>query len=129
VASGNVDVRELPQRISSYEIHRAIKVTQKTGWFMLQRSRLALQEMSGGKIGGEVEVDEPFIGGKARNMHRDKRDKKITGTGGKDKAMVQGVVERGGKVGTFVVEDRKKKSLQKNFANTLKLALRSSAMR
>lgn len=100
--------------VSSYEVHRAIKVTQKTGWFMLQRCRLALQDISGGKLGGEVEVDETFIGGKARNMHRDKRDKKITGTGGMDKAMVQGVVERGGKVRTMVVENRRKKELQKN---------------
>ena len=61
--------------VSSYEIHRAIGVTQKTAWFMLQRVRLAMQDDSngGGKLGGEVEVDETFIGGKARNMHKAKR--------------------------------------------------------
>lgn len=54
--------------VSSWEIHRAIGVTQKSAWFMLQRCRLALQdEHSGGKISGEIEVDETFIGGKARN--------------------------------------------------------------
>lgn len=101
--------------ISSWELHRALKVTQKTAWFMLHRIRLAMQdECNGGKLGGEVEVDETFIGGKARNMHRDKRDRVITGTGGKDKAMVQGVVERGGKVRAFVVNSRKKNELQKN---------------
>ena len=75
--------------VSSYEIHRALGVTQKTAWFMLQRIRLAMQdEDDGGTLGDEVEVDETFIGGKARNMHKDKRAKKITGTGGKDKTIV-----------------------------------------
>jgi hypothetical protein len=57
--------------VSSWEIHRDIGVTQKTAWFMLQRGRLAMQdEYSGGKLSGEVELDETFIGGKARNMHK-----------------------------------------------------------
>src|SRR6202167_275439 len=60
--------------ISSWELHRALDVTQKTAWFMLQRIRLAMQdECYGGKLGGEVEVDETFIGGKARNMHADRK--------------------------------------------------------
>ena len=63
--------------VSSWEISRAIGVTQKTAWFMLQRGRLAMQdEKHGGKIGGEgceVEVDETFIGGKMRNMHPAKK--------------------------------------------------------
>ena len=87
--------------MSSWEIHRAVGVTQKTAWFMLQRARLAMQDTeTGGKLGGEVEVDETFIGGKARNMHKDKRAEKITGTGGKDKTAVMGILERGGKVRT-----------------------------
>ena len=103
--------------ISSWEIHRSIGVTQKTAWFMLQRARLAMQDdKTGGKLSGEVEVDETFIGGKARNMHVEKRERVITGTGtgGKDKAMVQGIVERGGKVKAMVVGSRRKKDLQKN---------------
>ena len=66
--------------ISSYEIHRALGVTQKSAWFMLHRLRLAMQTGSFLKLGGngeEVEVDETFIGGKARNMHVDKRERKI----------------------------------------------------
>src|SRR5438445_12704397 len=51
--------------VSSYEIHRSLGVTQKTAWFMLQRIRLALQSEDFGPIGGEVEVDETFIGGLA----------------------------------------------------------------
>src|SRR4051812_40736343 len=95
--------------ISSWEVHRALGVTQKTAWFMLQRLRLAMQSTDGGTLCGEVEVDETFIGGKARNMHESKRRAKITGTGGKDKAMVLGMVERGGKVCATVVDKRTKK--------------------
>lgn len=64
--------------ISSYELARDLGVTQKTAWFMLQRIRLAMQEsFDGGKLKGEIEVDETFIGGKARNMHLAKRRKVI----------------------------------------------------
>ncbi len=61
--------------VSSHEIARSLGVTQKTAWFMLQRIRLALQDENngGGKLGGDVEVDETYIGGKARNMHASKR--------------------------------------------------------
>jgi transposase-like protein len=98
--------------VSSWEIHRAVHVTQKSAWFMLQRARLAMQDTTtGGKLGGEVEVDETFIGGKARNMHKEKRAAKIMGTGGKDKAAVMGILERGGKVRTQVIRDRRKKTL------------------
>ena len=99
--------------VSSWEIHRAVGVTQKTAWFMLQRARLAMQDgETGGKLGGEVEVDETFIGGLARNMHKDKRAEKITGTGPSGKAIVAAVLQRGGKVRATVVENRRKKSLQ-----------------
>ena len=65
--------------ISCYEIHRALGITQKSAWFMMHRIRLAMQSGSFKKAGGdgaEVEVDETFIGGKARNMHIDKREEK-----------------------------------------------------
>ena len=100
--------------ISSCEVHRAIGVTQKTAWFMDHRIRFALGMGPIEKMSGHVEVDETFIGGKARNMHKDVRARKITGTGGTDKAMVQGIVQRGGKVRTMVVDNRKKKALQAN---------------
>ena len=68
--------------ISSWEIHRAIGVTQKTAWFMLHRIRLAhAGRRRGGKIGGEVEVDETFIGGKARNMHKARKLRALEGNG------------------------------------------------
>jgi len=98
--------------ISSYEIGRDLGVTQKTAWFMMHRIRLALQdEKDGGKLGGEVEVDDTFIGGLSRNMHKDKREKKITGTGGKDKTPVLGFIQRGGEVRAQVIPDRKRDTL------------------
>jgi transposase-like protein len=99
--------------VSSWEIHRSLGVTQKTAWFMLQRGRLAAQDPeTGGKLSGEVEVDETFIGAKSRNMHKDKRAEKITGTGGAGKAIVAAVLERGGKVRAKVVSTRRKLELQ-----------------
>jgi transposase-like protein len=103
--------------ISSCELARDLAVTQKTAWFMLHRIRLALQDESFGKLNGEVEVDETFIGGKARNMHLDKRERRITGTGGKDKTIVFGALERGGKVRTAVITDRKRSALQTEVRN------------
>ena len=98
--------------ISSYEVARAIGVTQKSAWFMLHRVRLALQDETFGQLTGEVEVDETFIGGKARNMQLAKRAKKITGTGGKDKMPVLGMLQRGGNVRTSVIPNRRKNALQ-----------------
>src|SRR2546422_6838928 len=63
--------------ISSYEVHRAIGITQKSAWFMDHRIRLALGLEPSGKASGHVEADETFIGGKARNMHKGKRAEKI----------------------------------------------------
>jgi transposase-like protein len=68
--------------VSSYEIHRAIQVTQKSAWFMVHRIRLAMQSNSILKLEEEIEADESFIGGLARNMHKWKRAQKISGTGG-----------------------------------------------
>jgi transposase-like protein len=103
--------------ISSWEIHRALKVTQKTAWFMLHRIRLAMQNGSMMKLGGgggEVEADETFIGGKARNMHKSVKARRITGQGqsAKDKVIVMGILERGGRVHTEVIPDRQKHTLQ-----------------
>src|SRR5215217_8059606 len=63
--------------INSYEVHRALGVTQKTAWFMLHRIRLAMSSESFEKMAGRVEADETFSGGKARNMHKDKRAAKV----------------------------------------------------
>jgi transposase-like protein len=99
--------------ISSWEIHRALNISQKCAWHMLHRIRLGLQDVNtGGKLGGEVEVDETFIGGKARNMHAAKRAEKIQGRGPEGKEIVFGMVERGGKVIASHVDTRKRKTLE-----------------
>lgn len=100
--------------VSSYEVHRAIGVTQKTAWFMDHRIRLALRMGSFEKMTGEIEVDETFVGGKARNMHLSKRRSRITGTGGKDKAPVLGFLQRGGEVRAQLVSSRKRNTLVPN---------------
>src|SRR5579862_3970940 len=99
--------------VSSWEIHRSLGITQKCAWHMLHRIRLALQDtQTGGKLSGDVEVDETFIGGKARNMHADVKARKIQGRRGPmGKAIVAAVLERGGKVRATVVDRRKKKDL------------------
>ncbi len=99
--------------ISSYELHRALGVTQKTAWFMLHRIRTAMRTGSFMKLAGEVEVDETFVGGLSKNMHKDKRAEKVTGTGGKDKTPVLGCLQRGGQVITTVVPNRKRKTLHR----------------
>jgi transposase-like protein len=98
--------------ISSHELGRALGVTQKSAWFMLHRIRLAMQTGSFNKLDGEIEVDESFIGGKARNMHKDVRERKITGTGVKDKTAVLGIRQRGGEVRAGVVPNIRRNTLQ-----------------
>ncbi len=101
--------------VSSCELARTLGITQKSAWFMLHRIRLAMQAGSLLKIGGnggEVEADETFIGGKARNMHVSVRNRRITGTGTKDKVAVMGILERGGQVRTSIVPSRRKPVLQ-----------------
>jgi transposase-like protein len=98
--------------ISSCEIARDLGITQKSAWHMAHRIRFALHHGSFEKLSGHVEVDETFIGGKARNMHVAQRRRRITGTGTKDKTAVMGILERGGKVRTVVVPNRKKHALQ-----------------
>jgi transposase-like protein len=105
--------------ISSYEISRDVKVTQKSAWFMLHRIRLALRDGSweklGGTVGGPVEMDETYVGGKVKNMHKSKKPKG-TGISGKPvsamaKTIVVGMLERNGRVRAEVVRERTKEVL------------------
>lgn len=82
--------------ISSYELARAIGVTQKSAWFMLHRIRLAMHGDPADKLSGHVEADETFIGGKARNMSRSKQGRILKGrqTGSTGKVAVMGLLER-----------------------------------
>jgi transposase-like protein len=101
--------------ISSYEIARALGITQKSAWHMMHRVRLAMHAKETVPIGGhgqEVEVDETFIGGAARFMHKDRRKRVITERGVKDKLAVFGMLERGGEIRAAVVPFRRKHHLQ-----------------
>jgi transposase-like protein len=97
--------------ISSHELGRALGVTQKTAWFMLHRIREAMRTGTFTKLRGEVESDETFVGGEARNMHAKKREKKIEGRGSVGKAIVHGILERGGPVRACVVANTESNTL------------------
>jgi transposase-like protein len=105
--------------ISSYELARALGVTQKTAWFMLSRLRLALQAEDGGKLSGDVEIDETYIGGRARNMSKGRKARLLGGKRGgvAGKAAVMGLLDRHGKdavsqVRTVVLSGRKRGHIQ-----------------
>ncbi len=99
--------------ISSHELARALGVTQKSGWFMLHRIRLAMQARSIERLSGEVEVDETYIGGKARNMHASERARRgITKGRPKHQVSVLGMIERGGRVQAEVVPNVKASTLR-----------------
>lgn len=107
--------------VSSYEIARAIGVTQKSAWHMLHRLREAMTDETGkiGTVGGvPVECDETFIGGKVKNMHKSKRPK-VSSHGGATKAIVLGMLERGGRVKAQVIADRKKQQLDPAMADSI----------
>src|SRR6185503_2216854 len=99
--------------ISSYELSRHLGIMQKSAWHMLHRIRLAMQNGSINKLRGSVEVDETFIGGAARNMHKGRR--KALGTGHGGKVAVQGLLERhGGEVRAMVVGGTRRGHLAPN---------------
>ena len=99
--------------ISSMEIHRALGITQKSAWFLLHRIRKAMQNGTFQKPHGEIEVDETFIGGAARNMHKGKR--KASGTGHQGKVAVQGLLDRHTReVRVMVVEGTRRHHLVPN---------------
>src|ERR1700722_3543657 len=114
--------------ISSYEISRDLAVSQKTAWFMLHRLRLALKTESfaykiGGKDSGGVEIDETFVGGKFKNMHKARRQRlsNLGGHQGASKTVVQGILDRDQrKVRAKVVPKIKRETLQTGVLNNVK---------
>jgi transposase-like protein len=126
--------------ISSHELARDLGVTQKSAWFMLQRLRLALKTNAwgtklGSNNGGEVEVDESFVGGKVKNMHRrranslHKTHAAVTGRGYgaryANKAAVLGMLDRETRqVRAKVVRDTKRETLQKEIFKNVKFGSR-----
>ena len=112
--------------ISSCELARSIGITQKSAWHMLHRIRKTLHEDSSVKMSGEVEADETFIGGKARNMHVGKRMRRITGRGTGDKVAVMGILERGGRFAPPLFPAVASLSCKRKFASMSKRVLRST---
>src|ERR1035437_9900167 len=99
--------------VSSYEIARDLKVTQKTAWFMLHRLRHAMHHGTINKMSGTIEADETFSGGKARNMHAGRREKMMKGRDPMGKEIVFGLLDRKtGKVHTRHVGTRRKGELE-----------------
>jgi transposase-like protein len=111
--------------VSSYEIHRAVGVTQKSAWFMMHRIRVALKVGSFHKLGGdpnnEVEVDETFVGGKIKNMHKDRKIVYNSKRGTFGKAVVMGLLDRGRKeVRAKVVVNTKRGTVQPEVLSNVK---------
>jgi transposase-like protein len=118
--------------ISSHELGRALGVTQTTAWFMLQRIRKAMREDFGfgpvTKIGGEgneLEVDETFVGGKVKNMHRSRRLRHAQAEGyaggATGKTIVQGILDRNlRKVRATVVPNVTREALQNEIFKNVK---------
>jgi transposase-like protein len=98
-------VTQHKKSVSSVQLAKDLHVTQQTAWFMMHRLRHAARTRSFTKpMGGEVEIDETFVGGKARNKRHDQRGKSGV-TGGAGKAIVVGAVQRKGRVAARVVEN------------------------
>lgn len=105
--------------ISSYELHRAIGITQKSAWHVLHRIRIAMKVGNIEKLSGTVECDETFIGGLAKNMHKHKRDEKIQGRGSVGKTAVMGLLERKGKVKAKVIKSVDRKTLHSEIKDNI----------
>jgi transposase-like protein len=113
--------------VSSYEIARTIGVTQKSAWFMLHRIRLAMKDYRGFgniKIGGpesEVEVDETFVGGRKKNMHRDRQLRYEQRGGAQGKTVVMGMLDRTARqMRAEIVPDVRRDTLQAEVLKNVK---------
>ena len=89
---------ESKKGMSALQLKRTLGVAYKTAWYLCHRIREAVKDADISLLSGVVECDETYVGGKAKNMHKDVRARKIQGRGASGKAMVLGAIERGGKV-------------------------------
>ena len=97
--------------ISSLQLSKDINVTQKTGWFMLQRIRKCFEHENNHKLFNTVEVDETYIGGKERNKNIKPNKKGTQGRSTKSKIPVIGMIERKGKIVSHIIENVKSETL------------------
>ena len=117
---------ESKKGMSALQLKRTLGVAYKTAWYLCHRIREAVKDADSSLLSGICEIDETFVGGKAKNMHKDVRARKIHGRGGSDKAMVLGAIERGGKVRLDVAINRDRETLKAFIA--AKLADETSAI-
>lgn len=107
--------------VSTRQLVKYIKVTQKTAWFMSQRLREAFEHPNfKNMLDGFVEIDETFIGGKNKNRHKDKKVPNSQGRSWKDKTPVWGAIKRGGSVIAQVIPNTKQKTLKVMIENHVK---------
>lgn len=117
---------ESKKGVSALQLKRTLGVAYKTAWYLCHRIREAVKDADTSLLSGICELDETFVGGKAKNMHKAERARKIHGRGGADKAMVLGAIERGGKVRLDVAINRDRETLKAFIA--AKLADETSAI-
>jgi transposase-like protein/IS1 family transposase len=114
---------EAKKGVSANQLKRTLGVAYKTAWYLCHRIRAAVADADTALLKGIVEVDETYIGGKAKNMHKKRREQVIQGRGAVGKAMVLGAIERGGGV-RLTVEKRNDRETLHRF---IKAAIDGSA--
>lgn len=102
---------ESKKGVSANQLKRTLGVAYKTAWYLCHRIRAAVRDADTSLLSGTVEVDETFFGGKAKNMHKKDRERKITGRGAANKVMALAIIERGGKVRFQVKKNRDRVTL------------------
>jgi transposase-like protein len=110
---------ESKKGMSALQLKRTLGVAYKTAWYLCHRIREAVKDADSSLLKGICELDETFVGGKAKNMHKAERARKIQGRGGAGKAMVLGAIERGGKVRLDAAINRDRETLKAFIASKL----------
>ena len=98
---------ESKKGFSANQMKRVLGVSYKTAWYLCHRIRAAMTELDPTPLKGTVEVDETFVGGRVRGRGRGKR------TYLKNKGVVVGVIQRGGKVRLQVIDRTDRKTLHR----------------